>query len=181
MDHILFLTVYFFFCSFVFIHFSCSWVTKYLECESLCSSCTRTEIIAMIIKKNMTKLHMHHFRGGPVYCCIVTHKKSLIWSKIMFWHFVLWPEYGMCFLFVPVSLFDMPHLQANDIEKKGFICQYLKFLQACVQAVIFPPSSLLRVSDGTALCTAHRYEYSTPMHEQSHGESVGSSVELVID
>lgn len=108
---------YTFFCLFVFIHFSCSWVTKYLECESLCSSCTRTEIIAMIIKKNMTKLHMHHFRGGPVYCCIVTHKRSLIWRKIMFWHFVLCPEYGMCFLFVPV-LFDMPHLQATFREKK---------------------------------------------------------------
>lgn len=40
-----------FFCLFVFILFSCSWVTKYLECESLCSSCTRIEIIAMIIKK----------------------------------------------------------------------------------------------------------------------------------
>lgn len=59
------------FCLFVFIHFSCSWVTKYLECESLCSSCTKTEIIAMIIKKNMTKLYMHHFHGGRVYCCIV--------------------------------------------------------------------------------------------------------------
>lgn len=34
-------TFFFFDCLFVFIHFSCSWVTKYLECESLCSSCTR--------------------------------------------------------------------------------------------------------------------------------------------
>lgn len=107
------------FCLFVFIPFSCSWVTKYLECESLCSSCTRTEIIAMIIKKNMTKFYMHHFRGGLVYCCIVTHKKICFEQKNhciekkMFQGFVLCPEYSMCFRFVPVSLFYylMPHLQ----------------------------------------------------------------------
>lgn len=78
--------------------------------------------------------------------------------------FVLCPEYSMCFLFVPVSLFNMPHVQVAE-KKKGFICQYFKFLQACVQDVIF--SSLLHVS---ALCTAHRYEYSTRMHKQSQGK-----------
>lgn len=74
-------------CLFVFIPFSCSWVTKYLECESLCSSCTRTEIIAMIIKKNMTKLYMHHCCGGLVYCCIVTHEKC--WFVLSFFFFLL--------------------------------------------------------------------------------------------
>lgn len=29
----------------------------------------------------MTKLYMHHFRGGLVYCCIVTHKKVLFLRK----------------------------------------------------------------------------------------------------
>lgn len=146
---------------FVFIPFSCSWVTKYLECESLCSSCTRTEIIAMIIKKNMTKLYMHHFRGGLVYCCIVTHKKTLFLSKKHFTENNVWMlcfEYSMCFLFVPVCL-----ICKLTFTEKRFYCQYFKFLQACVQDVIF--SSLLHVSEGTALCTARRYEYSTPMHK----------------
>lgn len=84
-----------FFCLFVFIPFSCSWVTKYLECESLCSSCTRTEIIAMIIKKNMTKLYMHHFRGGLVYCCIVTHEKILFLQKN---HFIDSDVWTLCFV-----------------------------------------------------------------------------------
>lgn len=87
MDHILFIFYFwqwnnFFFCWFVvFLLYiiSCSWVTKKnLECESLCSSCTRTEIIVMIIKKNMTKLFKRHFRGGPVYCCIV----NCNWTKL---------------------------------------------------------------------------------------------------
>lgn len=55
----------------------------------------------MIIKKNMTKLYMHHFRGGLVYCCIVTYEKIFCFfeegkkNKA----FVLCPEYSMCFLF----------------------------------------------------------------------------------
>lgn len=80
MDHVLFLTVYFSFFKFIsFYTFQLfpEW-QKYLECESLCSSCTRIGIIAMIIKKNMTKLYMHHFHGGLVYCCIVTHEYTLL-------------------------------------------------------------------------------------------------------
>ena len=109
MDHILFLTVYlslFFFlfvCLFLYILAVPEW-QKYLECESLCSSCTRTEIIAMIIKKNMTKLYMHHFRGGLVYCCIVTYEKILFFeegkkkqkTRLLF----LCPECSMCFSFL---------------------------------------------------------------------------------
>lgn len=89
-----------FFGLFVFIHFSCSWVTKYLECESLCSSCTRTEIIAMIIKKNMTKLYMHHFCGGRVYCCIVTHENTFVFKEnhlIEMLCFVPWVQYVLSF------------------------------------------------------------------------------------
>lgn len=65
-----------FFCLFVFIHLSCSWVTKYLECESLCSSCTRNRNNSYDNnnnkKKNMTKWYRRHSPGGLVYCCIVT-------------------------------------------------------------------------------------------------------------
>lgn len=112
MDHILFLTVYFylflFVCLFVFIHFSCSWVTKYLECESLCSSCTRNRNNSYDNKKkNMTKLYMHHFRGGLVYCCIVTHSKNFVFKLNHFIekkqkHFV--PSISFCVL---ISLFDI--------------------------------------------------------------------------
>lgn len=156
----------FLFCLFVFIHFSCSWVTKYLECESLCSSCTRTEIIAMIIKKNMTKLYMHHFRGGLVYCCIVTHEiilflKPFHRNKVLFCAQSTVCAFFLCLYHYLICLI----CKLTFTEKKGFICQYLKLLQACVQDVIFSLQRFLTLSDGTALCTAHRYEYSTPMHK----------------
>lgn len=178
MDHILFLTVYLslffslFICLFLYILAVPEW-QKYLECESLCSSCTRTEIIAMIIKKNMTKLYMHHFRGGLVYCCIVTYEKIFCFlrkeKKKHGFCFVPRVQYVLSFLCLYHYLICLIcNLTFTEREKKrkkkkrGFICQYLKFLQKACNSFPSVVPHFLHVS---ALCTAHRYEYSTPMHK----------------
>lgn len=98
-----------FVCLFLYILAVPEW-QKYLECESLCSSCTRTEIIAMIIKKNMTKLYMHHVRGG---FSVLLYRHP--WKRVSFVRedhftgqnvcFVLCSEYSTCFLLVPVLWF----------------------------------------------------------------------------
>lgn len=128
---------------FVFIPFSCSWVTKYLECESLCSSCTRTEIIAMIIKKNMTKLYMHHFRGGLVYCCIVTHKDIYFEGKSFHWEdegggttqSCLHALSTVCAFCLCLFHFNMPHLQVN-LEEKVYLPVFQVHASMCAA---FPP------------------------------------------
>lgn len=131
MDHVLFPTVYLlFFFLFVFIHLSCSWVTKYLECESLCSSCTRNRNNSYDNnnnkKKNMTKWYRRHSPGGLVYCCIVTlegekkKKKKLFPSLIIFTeeqHFVQTVQFCVC---VPIIII----IRCISI---------LQVLQACVQ------------------------------------------------
>lgn len=124
-------TFSFFFCLFVFIHLSCSWVTKYLECESLCSSCTRNRNNSYDNnnnkKKNMTKWYRRHSPGGLVYCCIVTleggekkEKKKLFPSLTIFTeeqHFVQTVQFCVC---VPIIII----IRCISI---------LQVLQACVQ------------------------------------------------
>lgn len=138
----------------VFIPFSCSWVTKYLECESLCSSCTRSEIIAMIIKKNMTKLYMHQCR----------------WSSVLLychpWEFLL-------------LLMETISQKSALFCASRIVCAFvfsfpLKFLQACAHNVTF------QWFLASPLCTLPRCEYWTQLHKCNHRERLCSS-ELVID
>lgn len=154
----LFLTVYIYIL-FVFIPFSCSWVTKYLECESLCSSCTRTEIIiiAMIIiikKRIWLNYNMHHFRGGPVYCCIVTHKVNLFLKGHVFFLFVLSAvlRRSVCACIIYYASFASWLLTE---KKKGFICQYFSIISSCKHVSTVP--HLLHVS-------ALRCEINSPLH-----------------
>lgn len=51
-------------------------------------------------------------------------------------HLVWCPYCSMCFLFVPVSYLNRPHLQVN-LYQKGVVCQYLSLL-ACVQEELCP-------------------------------------------
>ena len=45
----------------------------------------------------MTKLYMHHFRGGPVYCCTVTHSKIMLYEELF--HKNNTAEYNIFFFF----------------------------------------------------------------------------------
>lgn len=81
----------------------------------------------MIIKKNMTKLYMHHFRGGLVYCCIVTHKKIFVFKEkksfvLRCAFFLCLYHYLICLIFLQV-LQKKKDLSASILSSCKHVCK----------------------------------------------------------
>lgn len=125
---------------------------------------------------------MHHFCGGLVYCCIVTHKMFLreAISLKTFEHFVWCPEYSMCFLFVPVSLFNMPHLQVNLYRKRIYLPVFY------VPASMYAKCNMFPSTGPHFTCVRHSAQHigMNIQHRCTNRftrKSRGNSVEWVID
>lgn len=150
-----------FFCLFVFIHLSCSWVTKYLECESLCSSCTRNRNNSYDNnnnkKKNMTKWYRRHSPGGLVYCCIVTleggkkKRKKKVVPELNHFH----RRATFCSNGTILCVCSHNHYYSMYLYIAGFASMCARRKKKYIY---------IHVSNGDASYTAPKYKYKTPKH-----------------
>lgn len=81
--------------------------------------------------------------------------------------FVLCPDYSMCFLFVPVSLFIMRHLQMNLYRKKNnenISASIWSSCKACLQDVIFSLHWFLTFTCRTVLFSVQHIDMNIQHH-----------------